>query len=432
MKSFGCSRASEGNGSTPYTRLFGRAPTSGSRRLSPSKFIQVLACLLLFAVGVNAYATSPCNEWKYAAGSQGYFYDSGWRLDPSEVCDDYAQHCLTPTISTGCPVTNTVNYRVDSTSPVFEPASPITHPAGYNCRVTVSYTCLSGGCAGQSFVKTGGPKGLSYRTNPTGCQVYVSATSPPASECGSSCNSVGDPINPANGSVHATEVDLGKHSSTLEFKRFYNSIEDSGGHLGAGWRHSFSRSLKPVYSGSTFRPYQPSPDTSSLYNTETAACTSGFAQIKSRVSTWANATASYANGTCILKVGMTTIGILPLLYTSPPTPAPGSTVLIGVNAIRDDGQFMSFMVAGDSIVAPLSITLKLQQTSNGYILTDAEDNVETYDADGRLLAITSRGGVMRSMGYDAVGRLSTVTDSFGHGLTLTYDSESRLSTMTRQ
>jgi YD repeat-containing protein len=269
---------------------------------------------------------------------------------------------------------------------------------------------------------------MGNRHNPAGCQKYVSAARRSDVQ-GSGCtfagsNLVGDPINPASGAVCHTEVDA-KNAGQLGFKRFYNSSVSVGGTIGPGWRHSFSSRIKPKYSGSTHLPYVPDPVNSSLYNTEALACTSGFVEIKGQVSTWANATASYSGGICKVSVGSTQIATLPILYMSTPTPVPGVPVLIGLDATRDDGQLISFK-------APPSIAMKLQQVSGGYTLTDADDNVESYNADGRLLSIASRSGVVRTMSYDTAGRLSTVTDSFGHVLTLTYDSQNRLSSVTSQ
>ena len=160
-------------------------------------------------------------------------------------------------------------------------------------------------------------------------------------------------------------------------------------------------------------------------------CSSGFAEIKARSRTWANASASYANGVCSLNTGNTRIGTLTLLYTSIPTPNPSILTLVGYDATRDDGQIVSFTLPSGSIAAPPTIDLKLQQTSSGYTLTDRNDNVETYDVNGRLLSVTTRAHVVQTMSYDASNRLSAVTDSFGHGLILTYDGGNRLSTVNR-
>jgi YD repeat-containing protein len=243
---------------------------------------------------------------------------------------------------------------------------------------------------------------------------------------------VGHPINPASGAVYDILVDAGAASHTIDFKRFYDSTSAGGADLSAGWRHSYTRGLTPIYSSSSYQPYVPSVYNSSQYSDEATACTSGFAEIKARVSSWATANASYVNGLCAISLGTSTIARLPILYGSPPTPAPGTTSLIGIDALRDDGQLISFTVNGSAIVAPPSIGMTLQQTANGYTLTDQDDRVEQYDSKGRLLSITTRAGIVQTMGYDTSNRLSTVTDSFGHSLSLTYDGQNRLSSVTRQ
>jgi len=275
-----------------------------------------------------------------------------------------------------------------------------------------------------------GNTGFNVRSNPGGCQLFVKADTNASANC--HCLAVAEPINPENGDVFLTETDVKRQLSAPEFNRFYDSAVAGTGDLGPGWRHSYSRSIVPRNSGSAFLPYVASAFTSSLYDTEATACTSGFAQIKGQVSTWATASASYANGACSLSVGGTIIGTLTLYYESPPTPAPGSTSVIGYDATRDNGQVVSFMGSGSSIVAAPSITMKLQQNASGYTLTDENDNVEAYDTNGRLLSVTSRAGVVETIAYDGAGRLTTVTDSYGHQLVVSYDSTGRISQVVRQ
>lgn len=272
---------------------------------------------------------------------------------------------------------------------------------------------------------------LSVRANPAGCQKYVSAALGPASKCGASCNSVGDPIDPATGGMYVSEPDVARNGAALEFKRFFNSEESNHG-LSSGWRYSFSRGIKPVNSSSSYRAYAAGPDNSSLYSTESSACTSGFAQIKSHVAAWSNAAATYENNSCIVRVGATIIGLLPILYRSPPTPAPGSTAVIGFEVTRDDGELVTFPVVGSVVIAPAGAKSKLEQTSSGYLLTSGDDSVEAYDTSGKLLSITDRAGLVQHLSYNSSGQLSTVADSFGHSLTLTYDAQGRLSSVTRQ
>jgi len=159
------------------------------------------------------------------------------------------------------------------------------------------------------------------------------------------------------------------------------------------------------------------------------ACVSGFPQIKSRVSAWANAVASYVNGVCTLTNGSTPIGTLQIYYNSPVVPAPTSR-LVGFDATRDDGQVISFTLNGTLIVSPPGSAIRLQQTATGFTLIDASDNKEDYGTDGKLLSITSRGGIVQSVGYDGAGRLSVISDSFGRQLTLSYDSLGRLASLT--
>src|SRR5258708_32419480 len=175
------------------------------------------------------------------------------------------------------------------------------------------------------------------------------------------------------------QTDIEGRAGGLAFKRYYNSSNsNSGGDLGNGWRHSYGRSISPRYAGTSYPGvYVVSPVNSSLYNDEATACTSGFAQIKSQVSSWPSATASYANGVCSLSAGGTSIGTLPVLYTSPPTPNPATMTLVGFDATRDDGQLVSFLLIGSSLVAPPSTSLRLAQTGGGFTLTDDNDCVET-------------------------------------------------------
>ena len=269
---------------------------------------------------------------------------------------------------------------------------------------------------------------MNVQSNPNGCQPYVSATQDPLAEC-NVC--VADPINPANGAMFIADIDIEGVSGRLVFKRFYNSKNNAGGDLGVGWRHSFSRSIAMHYGGTGYAgAYTASPSNSSLYNDETTACTSGFAQIKSQFSNWASATASYANGVCALNSGGTQIGTLPVLYSSPPTPNPTTVILTGFDATRDDGQVVHFQLSGTAIVAPPSVSLRLVQTGSGYTLTDDSDNVESYNANGQLLSVTSRTGVAETVSYNGAGQLSGVVDSFGNSIALSYGSGGALSTVT--
>jgi len=260
---------------------------------------------------------------------------------------------------------------------------------------------------------------------------FVSAAVLQGPQCGSTCNGVGDPVDPASGAVYSTETDVNESANALKFSRYYNSSDASTGDISSGWRHSFTRMIKPRYQSFPFHDYvSTDPNNSPLYSDPASACTTGFTYyLKRQFSNWSSVTASYANGVCSLVQSGVTIGTLPIYYASTLTPSPGNSI-IAFDATRDDGQLVSFTVSGGSIVAPPGISLRLQQTGSGYLLTDNSDNVETYDSTGKLLWVASRSGVVQTLGYDTSNRLSTVTDSFGHGILLTYNSLNHLASVT--
>lgn len=233
------------------------------------------------------------------------------------------------------------------------------------------------------------------------CGVYVSARK---GQCGCPADSVGDPIVPSSGAVFHSEVDgkVGAQSNVLDFKRFYNSAAvGQAGVLSKGWRHSYARSITPRYASTRYATYEASPDNSSVYPSEQAACTQGFEDIRSRAAGWTSTTVSYSSGACILKQGSSVIGSLALLYTSQPSPA-GST-LIGFDAVRDDGQTISFILYNGSLAAPSGVSLKLQQVSGSFLLVNSDDSIETYNASGKLQTIAHPEGTTKTMWVGGAG-----------------------------
>jgi len=135
---------------------------------------------------------------------------------------------------------------------------------------------------------------------------------------------VPDPVNPATGAVFRLDEDTGSSADPIPFTRYYNSTDGGAPDLRPAWRHSFSRSLQANYQSIIFRDYggNSDPNSSGYFTDSTSACTSGFNQIKSRITNWANVTASYVNGVCVLMQGSTVVGTLPIYFASPNLPAP--------------------------------------------------------------------------------------------------------------
>jgi YD repeat-containing protein len=108
----------------------------------------------------------------------------------------------------------------------------------------------------------------------------------------------------------------------------------------------------------------------------------------------------------------------------------GTTRVVLVS--RADGKVQQFRFNGQLITADTDVPDRLELLANGgwkYTGADA-DEVELYDATGRLLSIQNRVGQTQSLTYDGGGNLSTVTDSFGRTLSFAYDAWKRIATMT--
>jgi RHS repeat-associated protein len=104
---------------------------------------------------------------------------------------------------------------------------------------------------------------------------------------------------------------------------------------------------------------------------------------------------------------------------------------------RPDGRALSFTPRNGAYVGDGDVTDRLERFANASDVTTGwrytvgqTDEVEVYDANGRLLTITSRSGITVTLAYDSSGKLSSVTDPFGKSLSFGYDTSSRLSTLT--
>jgi YD repeat-containing protein len=112
---------------------------------------------------------------------------------------------------------------------------------------------------------------------------------------------------------------------------------------------------------------------------------------------------------------------------------------------REDGKEYYFLQNAVGWRADADILDRLEELKNsanfsvGWRYTTADQSVETYNANGKLVSITDRTGLTQTLAYSsastpitvapAAGLLLRVTDSFGHQLNFTYDSNRRISTM---
>lgn len=88
----------------------------------------------------------------------------------------------------------------------------------------------------------------------------------------------------------------------------------------------------------------------------------------------------------------------------------GSTATVN----RHDGKQLKFRLEGSNWVGDVDVADKLIRTTAGWeYKTIPEDELETYDATGKLLSIANRSGLVLVLFYDGTGRLASVTHSLG-------------------
>ena len=95
-----------------------------------------------------------------------------------------------------------------------------------------------------------------------------------------------NPCNPADGNKFQTEVDYASSAVGVpSLTRFYNSTgsHSTDDRLGAGWRHTYSRSLNEVPDRQPHRRFDAPEDESSTYKKKEDACLLGWNEIKSTV-----------------------------------------------------------------------------------------------------------------------------------------------------
>jgi YD repeat-containing protein len=80
--------------------------------------------------------------------------------------------------------------------------------------------------------------------------------------------------------------------------------------------------------------------------------------------------------------------------------------------------------------AVLTRQLDTDGNVSAWTLKLPDDSLESYDKDGKLIAVSDRAGLGVHLSYDIDQRLSTVSDPFGRSLIITYDALSRVSTLT--
>ncbi|MGE4073529.1 MAG: DUF6531 domain-containing protein, partial [Lysobacterales bacterium] len=96
---------------------------------------------------------------------------------------------------------------------------------------------------------------------------------------------------------------------------------------------------------------------------------------------------------------------------------------------RPEGGWYQFDWRNGAYVTEGNLPGKVQRlvtagATSGWIYISAQDEVERYDAQGRLTSISNRSGITHTISYDTLFRPRQVTDSYGRTLTFAYDPAS--------
>ena len=105
--------------------------------------------------------------------------------------------------------------------------------------------------------------------------------------------------------------------------------------------------------------------------------------------------------------------------------------------VADDGSYYDFNRGGQNnneYFTRSDITTKLQALGSdqsaptAYKVVNEIDEVEMYNAQGRLVSITNLAGITHTLTYNTDDNLKTITDSFGHQIRLHYGTTTKLLT----
>ena len=98
-------------------------------------------------------------------------------------------------------------------------------------------------------------------------------------------------------------------------------------------------------------------------------------------------------------------------------------------AWRPDGRRVTFLKSGGVWSSDSDIVLKLEEVTNGYSITDANDRVETYLNGENITTLTHRGGY--EITFNRVdGKLSDVVDNYGRSLSFAYNGDDFIDSVT--
>ncbi len=215
---------------------------------------------------------------------------------------------------------------------------------------------------------------------------------------------VGNPIDTSTGAKIQKESDINSRGfGQIGFDRTYSNSNKT---IGGFWYNPYQKSLRIIDP----QKIEIVRAKSSPYASKATACTSGFNDLKTKISdNWTQgSSAQYVNNTCQIVRNNKIIRNIPIVQSAQSTEIyfkPGA-----IQLIREDGGIFNFgLSTGDqynelsgsrgqliavSDAAPVAWRYK---ASNG--------DIEDYNADGKLLSITASNGMKQELFYDVTSEL---------------------------
>ncbi|MEE9346063.1 MAG: DUF6531 domain-containing protein, partial [Methylococcales bacterium] len=267
----------------------------------------------------------------------------------------------------------------------------------------------------------------------------------------------GNPCNPTTGGKTQLENDYqAPLDGGIGLTRYYNSFArpHNQDFTGQKWRHNFNSVLlnSSTTSHSQGVHDQTSSDpgsqsiTSSIYSSQSAACLSGFAEIKGTV--WggklSGASAEYlGDNFCRISSGGGSSGdtrTIAIFIISGGNGSVFSDVQSAQILKRPDGSEYLFGSTSNGVyLGQFNPEVSLVQDDSDWVFTDTNDSRERYNLFGQLISKTALNGRVTNLFYalssgeggdDNLETLDKVTDSYGRSLLFSYEAnndEPRLS-----
>jgi YD repeat-containing protein len=292
-------------------------------------------------------------------------------------------------------------------------------------KCTISHE-LSGNCESPNahivfntrLIQRTGVCNSGYSLNENAMCVQYSAAVPQDSTPPQHCS--GNPIDTSIGTKIQKEIDIDAHGiGQINFNRTYSNASKFAGVF---WFNPYQKFLQVIDP----QTVQWIREKSSPYTNKALACVSGWNEIKTKIiDNWAyGTTAQYINETCqILRnnVIVRNIPILPKGQSIVMYIKPGS-----IQLVRENGSIFSFGLSTNDQYHELNgergqLTAMSNSAPIAWRFKTNSGDIEDYNADGKLLSITTSNGMRQELFYDVTsGLLSSVKDSTGRELLFSY------------